>query len=572
VRGEGQGGGFIDDMPKLRFTNPMAIVSAVAILDLGGNEPLATAIEAYLRRLYPAVRVAHYPLSKSQRPIPAGYSSFIIVAPSSEIKRAGEDWFTAFVKDVGRNSPIALITDHPLRHLHDGMDAYIFDIKGFRGNEQQRRIRELMARFIVAEPKKRLSDEESEGIDNRVLIKDKTGKILHNRALFLRIKDLNFSIRTQRALVSENIIYIGDVIEHLEGELLRIPNFGRKSLNEIRSFLAPYELSIGLYIPGWPPHDIEDQANRAATAYKISRIEQAKLGARFEPSDTMLVIDASGDDTDVFASSRAVVRQLHGEVVRKAASFAAVARRIDNHVGWQGIGAFCERLTKLLDRPTESVPDVLGSLYSAALELGSYLEMDRAIAATGGGFAEPLNPEVRRPLEDLVRSIAPWMRSFPTIREMDDEAGQFLTREPLLEPSSRVIAAAEKAVLLRAEDTEALRGLIEAAQRGDFQGGKAGERGVLSVRNMITVAASVLGMVAVGAVGSAVATESILAKKAGAFLLQAEEPILEVISALPEDVRLAMQMLIADLQKNPPAHPTGPRPTERSTGPIRRRR
>jgi Bacterial RNA polymerase, alpha chain C terminal domain len=549
----------------------MAEISSVAILDLGGDEPLARAIEAYLRRLFPAVRVARYPLFDSRHVIPLGYSASIVIAESSDIERLGGDWFAGAVNEAARNGPLALITDRPLRRVK-GVDAQILDINSFRGKERDRRIRELMARFYLEPLEKGHVDKKDQALRDHVLIVDSSGKTSINPILFLRIKDLELSVRTERTLTSDNLKYLGDIVERFEPQLLRIPNFGRKSLLEIRSFLAPYGIRIGSPIPGWRPYDIEEQAARAAATFKISRIEQAKLGARFEPRDNVLVIDASGNDTDVRASARPVVIQLHEEVLRKAAGFASVARRIDNHIGWQGIGSFCERLNRLLNRPTAAIPDVLGSLYSAVLELGSYLEMDRGIEGTGAGFAEPLDPEVRRPLEDLLRSIAPWMRSFPTIREMDDEAGQFLTREPLLEPSSRVIAAADKTILLRAEDTEALRGLLDAANRGDFQGGKAGQRGVLSVRNMITVAASVLGMVAVGAVGSAVATQSVLAQKAGAFLLQAEAPILEVISALPGDVRLAMEMLIADLQKNPPALPAEPRPTPTVAGPIRRRR
>jgi len=259
-------------------------------------------------------------------------------------------------------------------------------------------------------------------------------------------------------------------------------------------------------------------------------------------------------------------------VQRKAERFFEVAKRVDNQIGWQGIGAYCHRLVVLLSRPTDDIPDVIGTLYSAALELGSYLEMDRSIARGEDGFASPLEPEVRRPLEDLIKTMAPWVRSFPTARAMDDEAGQFLTRDALLDPAAEAISIAQKVALLGDTDSEAIGALIAAAKRGEVQGIKAEQRSVLSVRNLITVSAGILGTIAIGAVGSAVATQSVLAQKAAVFFLQAEPPVLRLIASLPEDVRLAMELILSDLQKNPPALPKPPMVADAAEGGASKRR
>jgi len=58
------------------------------------------------------------------------------------------------------------------------------------------------------------------------------------------------------------LLYIGDLIQKTEGEMLRTPNFGRKSLNEIKEVLATMGLSLGMDVPNWPPENIEDLAKK----------------------------------------------------------------------------------------------------------------------------------------------------------------------------------------------------------------------------------------------------------------------------------------------------------------------
>ncbi|MDO9427952.1 MAG: DNA-directed RNA polymerase subunit alpha C-terminal domain-containing protein, partial [Methylobacterium sp.] len=64
-----------------------------------------------------------------------------------------------------------------------------------------------------------------------------------------------------------NIVYIGDLIQKSEGEMLRTPNFGRKSLNEIKEVLAAMGLHLGMDIPGRPPENNEDLAKRFEEHY-----------------------------------------------------------------------------------------------------------------------------------------------------------------------------------------------------------------------------------------------------------------------------------------------------------------
>ena len=74
--------------------------------------------------------------------------------------------------------------------------------------------------------------------------------------------ELELSVRSANCLKNDNIVYIGDLVQKTEAEMLRTPNFGRKSLNEIKEVLAQMGLHLGMEIPNWPPENIEELAKR----------------------------------------------------------------------------------------------------------------------------------------------------------------------------------------------------------------------------------------------------------------------------------------------------------------------
>jgi DNA-directed RNA polymerase subunit alpha len=88
-----------------------------------------------------------------------------------------------------------------------------------------------------------------------------------NPVLLKKVDELELSVRSANCLKNDNIVYIGDLIQKSEGEMLRTPNFGRKSLNEIKAVLAEMGLHLGMEVPGWPPENIEDLAKRYEDQY-----------------------------------------------------------------------------------------------------------------------------------------------------------------------------------------------------------------------------------------------------------------------------------------------------------------
>ncbi len=88
-----------------------------------------------------------------------------------------------------------------------------------------------------------------------------------NPNLLRKVDELELSVRSANCLKNDNIVYIGDLVQKTEQEMLRTPNFGRKSLNEIKEVLTQMGLYLGMEIPNWPPENVDDLASRLDEPY-----------------------------------------------------------------------------------------------------------------------------------------------------------------------------------------------------------------------------------------------------------------------------------------------------------------
>tara|TARA_B100000989_G_scaffold290927_1_gene264758 strand:- start:311 stop:1339 length:1029 start_codon:yes stop_codon:yes gene_type:complete len=95
-----------------------------------------------------------------------------------------------------------------------------------------------------------------------VTITEKPKEPEFNKNLLRKVDELELSVRSMNCLKNDNIIYIGDLVQKSEGEMLRTPNFGRKSLNEIKEILNGMSLYLGMEIPNWPPDNIAELSKK----------------------------------------------------------------------------------------------------------------------------------------------------------------------------------------------------------------------------------------------------------------------------------------------------------------------
>jgi DNA-directed RNA polymerase subunit alpha len=84
-------------------------------------------------------------------------------------------------------------------------------------------------------------------------------------AILKKLDGIDMTVRSQNCLKNANIVYVGDLVVKTEAEMLKTPNFGRKSLNEIREVLSSLGLKFGMKIPEWPPENLEDLAQKYKT-------------------------------------------------------------------------------------------------------------------------------------------------------------------------------------------------------------------------------------------------------------------------------------------------------------------
>ena len=102
--------------------------------------------------------------------------------------------------------------------------------------------------------------EDGKAVD--VPVKEVSSEPEFNKNLLRKVDELELSVRSMNCLKNDNIIYIGDLVQKSEGEMLRTPNFGRKSLNEIKEVLNTMSLYLGMEIPNWPPDNIAELSKK----------------------------------------------------------------------------------------------------------------------------------------------------------------------------------------------------------------------------------------------------------------------------------------------------------------------
>lgn len=93
-------------------------------------------------------------------------------------------------------------------------------------------------------------------------VREEKDELPFNKNLLKKVEELELSVRSANCLKNDDITYIGDLVQKSEGDMLRTPNFGRKSLNEIKEVLSIMGLHLGMNVEGWPPENIEELARK----------------------------------------------------------------------------------------------------------------------------------------------------------------------------------------------------------------------------------------------------------------------------------------------------------------------
>ena len=124
------------------------------------------------------------------------------------------------------------------------LDKLILDVDTNGGIDPAEAVR--MAARILRDQLSVFVDLEGEEVTVAV-----AGKQDLNPILFRPIDDLELGVRSTNCLKAENVYYIGDLVQRSESELMKTPNLGKKSLNEIKEALKAHELELGMKLDNW---------------------------------------------------------------------------------------------------------------------------------------------------------------------------------------------------------------------------------------------------------------------------------------------------------------------------------
>ena len=176
-------------------------------------------------------------------------------------------------RDPGSRAKIAVFTTDT---TIDPVGACV----GMRGSRVQAVVNELQGEKIDIIP---WNDDQPTFLVNalqpaevsKVVLDEEAGKIevvvpeesSLNINLLRKVEELELSVRSANCLKNDEIVYIGDLVQKSESEMLRTPNFVRKSVNEIKEVLTTMNLELGMKMEGWPPENIEEIRRKLEEPY-----------------------------------------------------------------------------------------------------------------------------------------------------------------------------------------------------------------------------------------------------------------------------------------------------------------
>lgn len=298
-------------------------------------------------------------------------------------------------------------------------------------------------------------------------------------------------------------------------------------------------------------HEAWDAAHWSRTRDTLAAATPEPDGTVFTEQEGRLV-PAPAPASDHAAAALPAVVNRHPILLEKLDDLLdAIGTRLDNQPSWRALPRMAQRLRAALDRPPAELPDRLDELYDRTASLASFVELDDRLGQDPNAAANPLDADLRRPLADALASLAPWLRSFPSVLAWDSARADMLTRQdlfatlrPRLADARALIQAAETSGVLSAEDAARVMTPLDTAEREGFQAEKAGYRGVATARNLLVATGLSVASFYAGAVASDFATKSALVPSAGSMLAQAEAAALRLASDLPADLAEATRYIL----------------------------
>lgn len=293
---------------------------------------------------------------------------------------------------------------------------------------------------------------------------------------------------------------------------------------------------------------------------------QSNIGNIWEAGEKYLVLAQQGDEADAEVAHSRVAVQLHDGIKRRIADFISVAQEIEDINGWDRFADKFQRFADTLSCPTASLPDSLGRIYDASIEIASFLDQDNDLRKGAWGNASALDANRRREFENIVIAVGPWLRQFPTVRELDDAAGAYLGNVHNKTLAVQLLAEAGNQALISEGDRLLLEDILSILETRGHLSQKAVRRGTHTVGNLVIAAVTLVGTFYSGAIASDFAGKSKLVQRAGDFLVRTEGAAIEYLREVQPDIRHSVEVIInraKEQRRREPSAPIEPEPLRR---------
>jgi len=289
--------------------------------------------------------------------------------------------------------------------------------------------------------------------------------------------------------------------------------------------------------------EISNWINAAWAAIRLSSFQIESPGNQWRESGNFLEIGNEVTSDDLEVARNPVTQRAHQSLLRKALKFGDAARGFDELYGWTGFGDDYNRLTTALECEGDRLAEHIWDIYDATLTVASYLQQDNDIRGSSPAFSNAaLSAAHRREFIDLVRSLAPWVRRFPTAQQEDENAANFLqcVSEQL---TSSLLESAHQQGVITDKDRELIKALLAAMERNGLPAEKAGIRAHFSVRNLTFAGAMFLA----GSVASGTLEKSELHGKITDWMAERVDEITEIVADAPDDIQVIIKGVLADI-------------------------
>jgi hypothetical protein len=283
-----------------------------------------------------------------------------------------------------------------------------------------------------------------------------------------------------------------------------------------------------------------------------ARLDQDRRGARVElKDDGLFSFSRVATEADRQVAESRLTQELQLEVQRKASALQSSTIRLSDQPDWSGLAIAADMFADAVDHPPDEIAANISAIWSLSVSLGGYIEHDED--ALANGVINSLEADVALVLRDLLSAAATWIRRFPTGEMLDDEARSFSVARREIDPAKEFFQQVVQGKLVRYPDAKAVEIALSVGDSDGTQAAKARAWGVKTVANFGTaIVLNFGGVLFAGSgkeTGAGVAKYSIIAQRAQQAVVSGEKALLEILSHLPADIRVALRTTLEAMRR-----------------------